>query len=188
MCPSRSLLTNESKRHGHHCEKRRTSQSLRPTMLPPTVLLMLKTPRPGAVKTRLGSQIGVDAACAAYRALVEHQLRHVPQEWPIQVCYEPADAHEEMCAWLGARHAYSPQAAGDLGHRLADATRRHFEKCRAPVVIIGGDCPYLDQARFAEVELLMASVDVALVPGLDGGYLLIALRRPQPRLFGKISW
>jgi rSAM/selenodomain-associated transferase 1 len=149
---------------------------------------MLKAPRVGAVKTRLGKQIGTDKATRAYRALVEHQLRQIPADWPVHVFHEPADADHEMRAWLGDRLIFSPQISGDLGERLANAMQRHFHQSDAPLVIIGGDCPYLSAACFAEVEAKLAHTDAVLIPALDGGYCLIALHRNEPDLFRSISW
>ena len=157
-------------------------------MIAPTVLLMLKAPVEGAVKTRLGQDIGPAAATRVYRALVEHQLRQIPPEWQIHICYAPVGTLAAMRAWLGEEHQYSAQVGGDLGERLAAAAEEHFRTSENPLVIVGGDCPYLSGGRLIEVASSLESAGVVVVPAVDGGYCLIALRRAEPEVFRAISW
>ena len=157
-------------------------------MTAPTVLLMLKAPVEGAVKTRLGQDIGPAAATRAYRALVAHQLRQVPPGWPIRVCYTPAGALTTMREWLGDECEYAAQAGGDLGERLAAAAEDHFRTSENPLVIVGGDCPYLSGERLSESAAALESADAVIVPSVDGGYCLLALRRADADLFRAISW
>ena len=157
-------------------------------MIFPTALLMLKAPVEGEVKTRLGLEIGPSAATRAYRALVEHQLGQIPPSWRVHICHAPEGARVGMGQWLGEMHYYSPQTAGDLGERLAAATQTHFRLNRAPLIILGGDCPYLSRERLMQAAAALESVDVVLVPALDGGYCLIGLRRSELDVFRSISW
>ena len=157
-------------------------------MIVPTALLMLKAPVEGAVKTRLGRDIGTAAATRAYRALVEHQLRQIPLGWQVHICYAPEGALAAMRAWVGDEREYSAQAEGDLGARLAAATAQHFERSGGPLVILGGDCPYLSGERLIEAEAALESADAVVVPAMDGGYCLLALRRAEPDVFRAISW
>lgn len=149
---------------------------------------MLKAPVPGEVKTRLGREIGFEAAAAACRRLVEHQIRQLPRGWPLRVCYAPAEAGAAMRHWLGEIPEYSPQSAGDLGGRLEAAMTHQFTHRDAPLCFIGGDCPGLLSAHFLEVAERLAANDAVIVPALDGGYVAIALRRACPAVFRGIAW
>ena len=155
-------------------------------MFVPTAVLMLKAPVEGAVKTRLGRDIGPAAATRAYRALVEHQLRQIPPAWRVHICYAPGGALAAKRAWLGDERGYSAEA-GDLGERLAVATAQHFERGGGPLVILGSDCPYLSGERLIEAEAALENADAAVAPAVDGGYCLIALRRAEPDVFRAIS-
>jgi rSAM/selenodomain-associated transferase 1 len=157
-------------------------------MMTPSVLLMLKAPREGFVKTRLAEALGFPAATRAYRRLVEHQLRQIPAEWPVHIHFAPADARREIHEWLGDSCESSPQPEGDLGARLIEAMRSHFARAATPVIFLGGDCPYLTTERLTAAAALLAESDAALVPALDGGYCLLALRRPEERVFASIAW
>ena len=53
-----------------------------------------------------------------------------------------------------------------------------------PVIVIGTDCPVLNPAHLATAtKQLRQGRDMVLGPAHDGGYYLIALARPDPRLF-----
>lgn len=160
----------------------------RDAMNSPTLLLMLKAPVEGQVKTRLGREIGMRAAALVYRRLVEHQMRQSPPGWPVHVCFTPAEAETTMRAWLGESCEYSAQVSGDLGQRLTEAATRHFQQHESPLVIIGGDCPALTMELLARVAVTLPEQDVIIVPAVDGGYCLIAMRKLAVDLFRNISW
>jgi rSAM/selenodomain-associated transferase 1 len=150
--------------------------------------LMLKAPREGQVKTRLALAIGAAEATRAYRRLVERQMGQIPREWSTSIHFTPVNAADEMRSWLGKAYSYWPQADGDLGRRLSSAMHSHFAISCTPLVFLGGDCPYLTTPRLGEVAALLRETGVVLVPAIDGGYCLLALRRPLERLFSGIPW
>ena len=154
----------------------------------PVVLAMLKAPRAGEVKTRLARDVGARAAAAIYRRLVERQMSMIPAEWPTEVHFAPAHAANEIQDWLGTRPSYYPQCGDDLGDRLIHAIAGAFARKAGAVIVIGGDCPGLDDSTLREASKALACVDVVLGPAVDGGYYLIGLRQPQPDLFRGITW
>ena len=154
----------------------------------PRLLAMLKAPRVGTVKTRLGAQIGFPEATRVYRQLVERQLAAVPRTWPVEIHFAPDDGEVEMRNWLGPSYGYQPQCPGDLGQRLIHAVADAFMRGAPAVIVVGGDCPELDTAALQHAHSLLRTVDVVLGPALDGGYTLIAFHRPEPRLFADIPW
>src|ERR1044072_1321654 len=137
---------------------------------------MLKAPRPGQVKTRLARTIGSEQATKGYRHLVEHQIRQIPGDWKIQIHFTPADATEEMQSWLGPSHTYREQPDGDRGQRLFMAMETHFATSDEPLVFLGADCPYLTTPVLNQVRVILSDTDVVLIPALDGGYCLLALK------------
>lgn len=154
----------------------------------PTVILFLKAPRPGFVKTRLAAEVGAPAATAIYRQLAQEQRRRIPAKWRAEVHFAPADAEPEMRVWLGGRGVFRPQVDGDLGARLSAGFAAAFQAGGAPVIAIGGDCPALDAACLEEARRTLREADVVLGPADDGGYYLIGLNRPTPELFAGIPW
>ena len=159
------------------------------------VIVMLKYPRPGTVKTRLVPALGEHRACALHRALVAHTLAATAEfsarnPFPVTVEARVAGAPEEAAAraWLGPAVMLREQGDGDLGRRMERAIAAAFAEGAESVVVIGGDCPELTAAHLSAAFAALAEVDAVLGPAADGGYYLIGLRRPLPALFHGISW
>lgn len=152
------------------------------------VMVFLKAPRPGTVKTRLGRDVGMTVATAAYRELAEQQLRRIPAGFRTEVHYAPRGSRAEMRSWLGSKVNLRAQCGGDLGARLCQAFTGAFARGYRRIMAIGSDCPELDAACLRHADALLEQADVVLGPATDGGYYLIGLRRPAPRLFENIAW
>jgi uncharacterized protein len=161
-----------------------------PTALSRTQLIVfVRAPRPGFVKTRLAAGLGADAACAAYRALVDHLLPKLElRTLKVELRFTPDDAADELAPWLRPGWQLRPQGEGDLGARLeravAESLAAGFSRC----LIIGTDCPYLTATDLNEAETALATHDVVLGPAVDGGYWLIGLRTTSEGLFRDIPW
>ena len=82
------------------------------------------------------------------------------------------------------------QRDGDLSKRLVGATEDLFAGGFASVCLINSDSPTAPTSVFAEAARLLSSPreDVVIGPSDDGGYYLIGIRKPQPRLFEAIDW
>lgn len=154
----------------------------------PLVMVFLKAPRPGTVKTRLGREIGFGAATQLYREMAEEQLRRILPGLIPEIHYAPRGAGAEMRRWLGRGFAYRAQSGGGLGERLSGAFAGAFQRGYRPVIAIGADCPGLEEASLRRAIDMLAGADVVLGPASDGGYYLIGLRHPAPRLFEEIEW
>lgn len=152
------------------------------------LILFLKAPRPGLVKTRLAVALGAEAACAAYRKLVETLLPRLGGLAGVELRFAPDDARRDIEPWLREGWRAAPQGPGDLGTRLARAMESAFAQGAKRVVVIGSDCPHVTTQDIADAWAALAGHDVALGPATDGGYWLIGLREPQPVLFTNIDW
>ena len=158
-------------------------------LAPPSVLIFLKCPRPGFVKTRLAKSLGDEEACQVYQKLVSHTLKQIPADWPLRIHFAPADAIVEMTDWLGSEHTFVPQPDGDLGHRLDVACQQAFaEENTSGVILLGGDCPGLNTSHLLECAELLAEKKPVIGPSEDGGYWLLGLPSPDSRLFKNIPW
>ena len=148
---------------------------------------MLKAPVVGTVKTRLEKSLGTEGALRTYRRLVEFLLQRIGVASHIHIHYTP-DGEAVMENWLGATYPYFPQMGEDLGERLIHAMQVEFTAGVEKLVFLGGDCPYVDQARLDEAFLKLEGHDVVLGPAPDGGYYLIGVNRSIPALFQGILW
>ncbi|WPJ96785.1 TIGR04282 family arsenosugar biosynthesis glycosyltransferase [Coraliomargarita algicola] len=153
------------------------------------ILIFLKAPRRGYVKTRLAHHVGSERALKVYRSLVARQWSALPPNAKVEIHYTPHDASFEMQKWLGDAHAYYPQSDGELGARLEHSIEQAFKRGAQTVTCIGGDCPLLTATHFEQAHrLLDAGHDVVFGPSEDGGYYLIAVKTPLPQLFKDIPW
>jgi rSAM/selenodomain-associated transferase 1 len=156
------------------------------------VALILKAPRPGEVKTRLASSIGAERAARVYRALVEHQLAQIPASWRIAIHFAPSDAEAEMRTWLESLCSrgteFVAQPDGDLGIRLISAMDHAFASGADLVFFLGGDCPGITRSYLDEAEAALAESDMVIAGALDGGYVLLGLRKPMAAVFEVIPW
>lgn len=152
------------------------------------LVMMLKAPRAGWVKTRLAAALGPDGAVAAYRELVTAVQRNLAA-WPeVELRHAPDDAGAELIEWLQPGWSLAPQGGGDLGTRLTRTFVEHFAQGARRVVVIGADCPEVTAEDIAAALDALKVCDVVLGPALDGGYWLVGLRAPQPGLFQEIAW
>lgn len=153
----------------------------------PSLLLMLKAPTPGTVKTRLAADVGEASATRLYRSLASRQLDALPPNWRAEVHYHPPGMETPMRAWLGEGPDYLPQSAGPLGQKLIQALKAP-RPSRGPVFFVGGDCPGLNRSRLEDAHQALHDHDVVLIPATDGGYVLIGMKKEHPLLFDKIDW
>jgi rSAM/selenodomain-associated transferase 1 len=152
------------------------------------LIIFVKAPRAGHVKTRIAEAIGPQPACDAYLALVAiliGNLRTLPN---VQVRYSPDDAYLEIPQWVQPAWTTAPQGGGDLGERLKAAFRAGFAAGAERIVIIGSDSPDIRREDIESAWEALAHQDAVIGPAEDGGYWLIGLRSEQPSLFENIPW
>lgn len=153
--------------------------------------VFLKTPRLGEVKTRLAAALGEHAALRIYRAMAEAAIAatapRASDRYEQVLCFAPPDGREEITAWFPDRKL-AEQRGADLGERMADALQAAFGDGAPRVAVIGTDVPGLGRSHVLEAYERLDSADLVLGPTLDGGYYLIGLKQPQPRLFAAMPW
>ncbi|MBA4149051.1 MAG: TIGR04282 family arsenosugar biosynthesis glycosyltransferase [Verrucomicrobia bacterium] len=152
------------------------------------LIIFLKAPRAGEVKTRLAASIGEDGARLAYKAMVEHLLKNLRGLDAVQIRFSPENAEHELREWLGGEFEFRWQGNGALGERLHKAFEESFLEGNERVAIIGSDCPYITVEDIASAFESLKAKDVVLGPANDGGYWLIGLREQQACLFHDIPW
>ena len=152
------------------------------------LIIFVKAPRPGKVKTRLAAVLGETVACAAYCRMVAVLRGRLSSLNTVSLCFSPPEAAEEVRLWLQAGGDLVPQSAGDLGERLKDAFAGAFARGDRRVVIIGSDSPAITQGDIELAWTALNSHEIVLGPARDGGYWLIGLRQPQPQLFQNMVW
>ncbi|MET4128268.1 TIGR04282 family arsenosugar biosynthesis glycosyltransferase [Roseovarius sp. MBR-6] len=153
-----------------------------------TLVVMVKEPRPGRVKTRLGRDLGMTAAAWWFRHQVARLLRRIEDpRWRLILAVSPDRAGLTSRVWP-AHLPRVPQGAGDLGDRMG----RLFRSLPpGPVCIIGADIPGIERHHIARAFASLGRHDAVIGPAPDGGYWLIGLRRTAAvpaRLFEGVRW
>jgi len=152
------------------------------------LIVFVKAPRDGQVKTRLAATVGSRKACAIYCELVATLLQRIGALKEVELRFSPDDAGAEIQQWLQAGWTAQPQGDGDLGARLNRAFETSFQSGAENVVIIGSDCPEAGSSDIRAAWKELKAHDVVLGPSIDGGYWLIGLRATNARLFEEMAW
>lgn len=153
-----------------------------------SLIVFLKAPIPGQVKTRLAPALGPAGAAAAYRQMVDQLLKNLYALPNVQLRFAPDHAFEAISGWLQKSWCALPQGAGDLGTRLTRAFAQAFERSAHPVIVIGSDCPTVSASDIHLAAAKLRDHDLVLGPATDGGYWLIGMRQFQPSILSDIPW
>ncbi|MFG2019600.1 TIGR04282 family arsenosugar biosynthesis glycosyltransferase [Actinomadura geliboluensis] len=144
---------------------------------PADLVVIAKEPAPGRVKTRLTPAYTPGQAAALAEAALCDTLAAVAA----------APAGRRVLAldgapgpWLPAGFTVVPQRGGGLDERLAAAFTDAW--AGRPLVLIGMDTPQVTPALLRRAARALRDRDAVLGPAADGGYWLLGLRRPDPRL------
>jgi rSAM/selenodomain-associated transferase 1 len=154
------------------------------------LVVFVKNPVPGTVKTRLTPALTPEQAAAVYRAFVKDVLRQgerIPVDARV-LAFAPADARRAVAVLASHSWQLAPQADTDLGGRMAAAADRRFRAGAERVVIIGTDAPTLPDEHLRQAFDLLRATDVVLGPSTDGGYYLVGLSGPRPDVFHEVDW
>lgn len=154
------------------------------------IVIIAKAPIGGFAKTRLIPALGRDGTARLARRMLEHAAHTAlhADVGPVELCVTPSPA-DPVWTTLGLpeRLAWSAQGDGDLGMRMARAASRATDGGKE-VILIGTDCPGLTAQHLRDAAAALAHHDAAIVPTVDGGYALLALRRFHPSLFEHMPW
>lgn len=156
--------------------------------LPNHLVIFVKAPRRGAVKTRLARALGSAAAWRFYRDATDKLIREMSADrrWTVWLAVTPDRFARQGRFWPGDLNRLA-QGGGDLGVRMG----RPFQALpRGPAVIVGSDIPDIRRRHIEQAFAALRRADVVFGPARDGGYWLVGLnrRRPVPRLFERVAW
>ena len=153
------------------------------------VLMFVKDPQPGKVKTRMVPRLGEAGAAALARHLAETvgDCLQRGAQWPVVVCTDNPDS--EWCQRFAKTRQFTlmAQGEGSLGDRMHRCAKRALET-HQKVIIVGSDCDGYDPLYLAAARSALAHHDVVIGPARDGGYVLIGVTRLPKALFDDIAW
>lgn len=153
-----------------------------------TVIVFVKTPVAGRVKTRLGAETGYGRAAALFRILTKHTLREAEKSgFRVLLAVDPPGAVKARTRFWPPHLKRMAQGSGDLGARMGRAFRKAPP---GPLVIIGADAPGLRARHLRQALAALRGADTVFGPAEDGGYWLVGFnrRRAAPDLFRNVRW
>jgi rSAM/selenodomain-associated transferase 1 len=163
-----------------------------PESLKRALIVFVKAPIPGEVKTRLIPHLTSIEAANLYKCFVMDVIKSasaVRSQPKINVAYQSHPKASDI-SWLGLKNPPDliKQEGRSLGERLIHAFGIAFGRGAKHVIIIGSDSPNLPTHYLEAAFTALNEADVVLGPALDGGYYLVGLSRPCLKLFEDVSW
>ena len=152
------------------------------------LVIFVKAPRLGAVKTRLAAGLGPLGALRFYRATSARVVRRLAGDprWTCWLAVTPDRFARAGRFWPRGVPRLA-QGGGDLGARMA---RPLASLPPGPVVIVGSDVPGITADHVARAFRALGNAHAVFGPARDGGYWLVGLRRRPARVnpFRAVSW
>ncbi|MEP5762446.1 MAG: TIGR04282 family arsenosugar biosynthesis glycosyltransferase [Litoreibacter sp.] len=157
-----------------------------------TLVVMVKEPHPGRVKTRLGRDLGLVRAAWWFRHQVRRLLRRIEDpRWDLVLAVAPDAEGLKSRVWP-AHLPRIAQGAGNLGDRMGRVLGTVSPLIsRGPVCIIGADIPDIGRSEIARAFAALGGADAVFGPAPDGGYWLVGLKRTAAvpsGIFADVRW
>jgi uncharacterized protein len=158
-------------------------------------VIFAKTPKLGAVKTRMQPQLTKTECLQLHVDLLRNAISQLDAfqypllERAVFLTSPKKSFIEELKKWTGrTRFSIHYQKGHNLGERLANAVELKFRQGFRRVVIIGTDSPLIGPREFHLALEALNNHEVVLGPVEDGGYYLIGFSAPKTFLFRGIHW
>ena len=151
------------------------------------IIVFVRTPELGKVKTRLAKTIGDALALTIYKILLEHTASVLRDLSSHKVVYY-SEKVEENDFWEASIFQKKRQKGADLGERMQHAFTTAFQDDYEKVLIIGSDLFDLKPTHITTAFKILETHDFAIGPSLDGGYYLLGMKQLHPALFKNKKW
>ncbi len=151
------------------------------------LIIFVKNPIQGQVKTRLAATVGAAQALEIYNKLLAYTAK-ITLDLPTDKVVYYAHFIDLNDLWSPAHYQKQLQKEGDLGQKMSAAFDWGFQAGYKKICIIGSDCyeltPEIIMSGFGNLD----SYDAVLGPSLDGGYYLLGLKKLREELFQNKNW
>ncbi len=151
------------------------------------IIIFVRNPEPGKVKTRLAKEIGDEQTVRVYRELLQH-THDITYNLDCDKFVYYADYINNDDLWENEKFKKRLQEGENLGNRMIVAFFELFQLGYTKVVIIGSDCPELTPLVIRDAFDQLDKTDVVIGPASDGGYYLLGLTHLISELFKNKKW
>jgi len=150
------------------------------------LIVFIKNPELGKVKTRLASTLGDEKALEIYLSLLDYTRKVAVKTAADRYVYY-SNHIDENDEWDINDFKKVLQRGDSLGDRMKNAFQEAFKK-HEKVVIIGSDCPTLHPDIITAAYRHLDNHDFVIGPSFDGGYYLLGMRDFERKIFQGIPW
>lgn len=151
------------------------------------LMIFIKNPKLGAVKTRLAKTIGDEKALHIYFILLDHTHKVARRVNSDKVVFY-SDFINNADEWRKDNFIQWLQKGETLGDKMSNAFLRAFKTGYKKVIIIGSDCLELNKDLIEDAFNLLDTKEVVLGPAKDGGYYLLGMKNFYATLFENKTW
>ncbi|UII27720.1 TIGR04282 family arsenosugar biosynthesis glycosyltransferase [Fulvivirga maritima] len=141
------------------------------------LIIFVKNPEIGKVKTRLAKSIGDKRALNVYLNLLIHTQVVTDKLEEIDRAVYYSGFIDEEDQWDADTYQKFLQQGDGLGERMSNAFRRAFQSGYESVCLIGTDLYDLSVDLINTAFKKLESSDVVVGPAKDGGYYLIGMKQ-----------
>ncbi len=154
------------------------------------IIVMVKVPAAGTVKTRLQPFLTPQESAAIAGAFIKDAESKLHQlNCDVVVCFSPANQRHKLERLLKHSNIFVPQNGDSLGLRMANAFESVLGNETAPTLMVGTDCVLLKVSHLESAfAMLEAGSDAVVGPTEDGGFYLIGLNESHPAIFENVDW
>lgn len=150
------------------------------------LIIFVKNIIAGQVKTRLAATLGNVIAMDIYQQLLKKLIYNI-QSLDVDKIVFYSDFIEENL-WDSGIFQKEIQQGDDLGKRMENAFKVSLAAGYKNIIIIGSDCPGMDEIILNKAFENLDSFDIVIGPATDGGYYLLGMTKSYPFLFENINW
>ena len=151
------------------------------------LIIFLRAPELGKVKTRLAATVGDVKALTIYQTLTEIALDVSAKVAALRLLYFYPYVDKEIASAHSPGFRCLVQKGSDLGEKMSHAFDECLKQCDK-AVIIGTDCPYIQPELIEEAFLSLDQVDIVIGPAIDGGYYLLGMKKFHQSIFTDVPW
>lgn len=151
------------------------------------LIIFVRNPEPGKVKTRLAKTMGDEKALQVYQQLLIHTYL-ITKDMGCDKFIFYADYIVENDLWEKSLFHKKIQQGNDLGERMLHAFRDLFGLGYDCIQIIGSDCIELTTEIIQTGFDRLSKIDLVIGPSTDGGYYLLGMNLLIPAVFYKKEW
>ena len=153
------------------------------------LIIFIKNPLIGKVKTRLAKTVGDDNALEIYRQLLKITRENTEILRGVTPYLFYSDFIEQNDEWANGIFKKNVQSGSDLGERMSNAFEKILEN-HTQVCIIGSDCPTLSVSILEQAFLSLKTNNFTIGPSTDGGYYLLGIKKgiAFENLFSNVEW